>query len=171
MNQQEIGRFIAQLRREKTLTQEQLAELLGVSKRTVSRWENDRCMPDLSLLALLSEELGVTVSELLNGRRMNEQEMLQLRDSITALLELSEKEQKVKTRKLNMYMISGLLCIVAVLLDNQFGVLSVIFRENVDDFVAGGLTGLGIVLECCGLYNNNHSVTLRQRKKELFSSK
>ncbi len=171
MNQQEIGRFIAQLRREKKLTQEQLAELLGVSNRTVSRWENGRCMPDLSLLALLSEELGVTVSELLNGRRMNEQEMLQLRDSITALLELSEKEQKVKTRKLNMYMISGLLCIVAVLLDNQFGVLSVIFRENVDDFVAGGLTGLGIVLECCGLYNNNHSVTLRQRKKELFPSK
>ncbi len=171
MNQQEIGRFIAQLRREKKLTQEQLAELLGISNRTVSRWENGHCMPDLSLLELLSEELGVTVSELLNGRRMNEQEMLQLRDSITALLELSEKEQKVKTRKLNTYMISGLLCIVAVLLDNQFGVLSVIFRENVDDFVAGGLTGLGIVLECCGLYNNNHSVTLRQRKRELFSSK
>ncbi len=168
MNQQEIGRFISELRKEKKLTQEQLAENLGVNNRTVSRWENGHCMPDLSLLGILADELGVSVSELLNGRRMTAEDMTQLRDSINAVLELSEKEKQVKAKRINGYMIAGLVCLVIVLLDNQFGVLSLVFRDNIDDFVAGALTGLALVFECCGLYNNNHTVTLRERKKALL---
>ncbi len=169
MNQQEIGGFISELRREKKLTQEQLAERLGVNNRTVSRWENGHCMPDLSLLSLIAEELGVTVSELLNGRRMTEQDMVALRDSINAVLEISEKEKKVKTRRMNAFLVAGLACLVAVLLDNRFGILSLIFRENINSFVAGALTGLALVFECCGIYNNNHSTTLHQRKMQLLS--
>ncbi len=169
MDQAGIGKFIAELRKEKKLTQEQLAELLGVSNKTVSRWENGRCMPDLSLLSFIADELGVSVSELLNGRRMTQEDMLALRDSINAVLELSEKEKKVKTRRLNVYMITGMICIVMVLLNHQFGVLSFIFKENVDDFVAGALTSIGILSEIIGVYNNNHDITFYQRKKELFS--
>lgn len=169
MDQAGIGRFIAELRKEKKLTQEQFAEILGVNNRTVSRWENGHCMPDLSLLSTIADELGVSVSELLNGRRMTEGDMIALRDSINAVLELSEKEKKVKTRKLNVYMITGMLCIVIVLLDHQFGVLSFIFKENVDDFVAGALTSIGVLTELIGVYNNNHDTTFCQRKKALFS--
>ena len=68
MDQIKIGKFIAELRKEKKLTQEQLAEKLGVTQKSVSRWETGRNMPDLSILQVLSAELGITVSELLDGR-------------------------------------------------------------------------------------------------------
>lgn len=70
MDQGKIGQFIAGLRKERGMTQEALGELLGVSQRTVSRWETGRNMPDIGLLTPLSEALGVTVSELLEGRRL-----------------------------------------------------------------------------------------------------
>ena len=65
MAQEDVGMFLASLRKEKKLTQEQLAERLGVNSRSVSRWENGICMPDYALLPLLAKELDVSV--LLNG--------------------------------------------------------------------------------------------------------
>lgn len=69
MRQDSIGKFIAKLRKEKRLTQKELADHLGVNYRSVSRWENGYCMPDLSLLQDLAKELGITVQELLDGAR------------------------------------------------------------------------------------------------------
>ena len=68
MDQRNIGSFIAQKRREKNLTQEQLAELMGVSNKTVSKWERGKCMPDYAIVEPLCEALGTTVGELLAGR-------------------------------------------------------------------------------------------------------
>lgn len=62
-----IGKRIAALRREKGLTQDNLAELLGVSPQAVSKWENDLTCPDISLLPRLARELGISVDELLTG--------------------------------------------------------------------------------------------------------
>jgi len=70
MSQQEIGCFIAEKRRSKNLTQEQLAELLGVSNKTVSKWETGKSMPDYSVVELLCKELDITISELLAGKKM-----------------------------------------------------------------------------------------------------
>ena len=67
MNQEKIGKFIADLRKERNLLQKDLAEKLGVDNRTISRWETGRCMPDLSMFPILSKELGVTVNELMSG--------------------------------------------------------------------------------------------------------
>ena len=69
MNQENIGKFIVELRKEKKLTQEQLAENLGVNNRSVSRWENGTCMPDYALLPLLAQEFGISVAELVEGKR------------------------------------------------------------------------------------------------------
>ena len=60
-----LGAFIAQLRKEKGLTQKQLSEILGVSDKTVSHWEREESAPDISILPVLAETLGVTVDELL----------------------------------------------------------------------------------------------------------
>ena len=57
MDQVQIGKFISELRKEKGLTQEQLGERLGVTQKTVSRWENGRNMPDIAMLPILCEEL------------------------------------------------------------------------------------------------------------------
>ena len=69
MEQEKIGSFISELRKEKKLTQEQLGEKLGVSQKSVSRWETGRNMPDISLLKSLASELGITVSELIEGEK------------------------------------------------------------------------------------------------------
>ena len=65
MEQQSMGKRIMQLRKEKGYTQEQLAEMMGVSAQAVSKWENDVSCPDISILPQLAERLGVTTDELL----------------------------------------------------------------------------------------------------------
>ncbi|MGO5357994.1 helix-turn-helix domain-containing protein [Anaerofustis sp. LCP19S3_F7] len=80
------------LREEKNLTQEQLAEKLNVSNKSVSRWENGKTMPDLSLLVMICEEFDITISELLNGRRMNIDELKQLKDTVERLINYSMEE-------------------------------------------------------------------------------
>lgn len=72
MNQEKIGQFIATCRKQKKLTQAQLAEELGVTDRSVSNWENGKCMPDYSLLIPLSKELNISVNELISGEKLNE---------------------------------------------------------------------------------------------------
>ena len=69
MDQKKIGGFLKELRREKGVTQEQLAERLGVSSRTVSRWETGSNLPDLDLLMVLADYHGVELRELLDGER------------------------------------------------------------------------------------------------------
>ena len=70
-----LGAFIAQLRKEKALTQKQLSEILGVSDKTVSHWEREESAPDISILPSLADILGVTVDELLAGERKQIEEI------------------------------------------------------------------------------------------------
>lgn len=72
MNQEKIGLFIAKCRREKNMTQEDLAEILGVSNKSISRWENGKTMMDISLFEPLCNELDISIIELLNGERIND---------------------------------------------------------------------------------------------------
>ena len=67
MNQTAIGSYISKKRREKNLTQDQLAEKLGVSNKTISKWENGKCMPDYSIIEQVCRKLSVTLSELMDG--------------------------------------------------------------------------------------------------------
>lgn len=70
MNNKKIGSFISDLRKEQSLSQKELAEKLMVTDKAVSKWETGRGLPDVSLLQPLSDALGITVSELLNGERL-----------------------------------------------------------------------------------------------------
>ena len=74
MDQKQTGRFIAERRRELGLTQKELAEKLGITDRAVSKWENGRCMPDLSLLRPLSAILKVGINDLLSGEIISERD-------------------------------------------------------------------------------------------------
>lgn len=76
MNQQNTGTFIAKKRKEKNLTQEQLAEILQVSNKTISKWETGKCMPDYSIIESLCNELNITVPELLEGKELNPSETI-----------------------------------------------------------------------------------------------
>lgn len=96
MNQEYIGKFIASLRKEKHLTQEQLAECLGVNSRSISRWENGVSMPDYAILPLLAKELGVSVAELVEGKKTESRQFFvkeaSYMENYTILMETNRKE-------------------------------------------------------------------------------
>ena len=77
MDTKKIGKFISENRKRKGLTQEQLGNILGVSNKTISRWENGNYMPDLSLLIPLSETLDISLNELLNGKYITEDKIME----------------------------------------------------------------------------------------------
>lgn len=87
MDQIRTGKFIAALRREKGLTQEQLGEKLCVTNKTISRWENGNYMPNVEMLSLLSKEFGVSINELISGDRLLAEDFKKAADSnlVTAL--------------------------------------------------------------------------------------
>lgn len=70
MNQEKIGKLIAECRREKKLTQVELAKLLGVTDKSVSKWENGKCLPDVSLYKELCSILGITLNEFFAGEKI-----------------------------------------------------------------------------------------------------
>ena len=74
MNQEKIGKFIAKCRKDKHMTQQELAEKLGVSDRTVGNWENGRNMPDLSLFKPLCKEFNISLNDLMSGAIVEEKE-------------------------------------------------------------------------------------------------
>ena len=120
MDTKKIGAFLKQCRKEKNLTQEQLAEKFGVSARTVSRWETGINMPDLSILVQLAEYYDVEMRELLDGERsqtMNK-EMKETLDKV-AVYEEWVKQKALKAGNLafaSMFVISVLAIIIQMLL-------------------------------------------------------
>ena len=98
MDQKKIGAFIASLRRERGITQEALGEALGVSQRSVSRWETGKNMPDISLLSPLAEALGVSVTELLRGEKQSEETLSrqEASEAMRALIALAEDGRRLR---------------------------------------------------------------------------
>ena len=98
MKQQDIGRFIAEKRRARNLTQEQLAELLGVSNKTVSKWETGKSMPDYSIVELLCKELNITISELIAAKEKESESTPVYTEEQVALLLYKAQQMENKNR-------------------------------------------------------------------------
>ena len=82
MYQKKIGLFLKELRKEKELTQSQLAEQLNVSDRTVSRWETGPNLPDLSVLVELADFYDVDIREIIDGERKSENMNVEMKDTL-----------------------------------------------------------------------------------------
>lgn len=168
MKQDKIGALIAQLRKEKKMTQEQLAELLDVSNRSVSRWETAATMPDLPMFYRISEVLDVSLTELLNGERISEEEAGGRKERIDLVIRLSEEEKMRKVKKLNRYFFLGLVCMTAGYLHERYGILSFIHPENLREFLAGVLLLLGLVFEFAGFYVNGSARPMTIQEAEAY---
>ena len=92
MNQQKIGEFLRQLRKEKGLTQEQLAEHFYISSRTVSRWETGRNMPDIDLLIELSDFYNVDIRDVIDGERKSERMNSKTKETLKEVAKYATKE-------------------------------------------------------------------------------
>ncbi len=100
MDQIKIGSFLKELRKEKNLTQESLAEQLGISNRTVSRWETGSNMPDISMLVELAEFYDVSIPEIINGERKSENMNQETKETAEKMAEYSKKETKRGKQKI-----------------------------------------------------------------------
>ncbi len=93
MNQEKIGKFIAKCRKEKKMTQSDLAEKMGVTDKSIGNWENGRNMPDLSLFKPLCDELDITINELLSGEKLEKEEYQEkLEENIINTIDYSTKK-------------------------------------------------------------------------------
>ena len=99
MDQIKIGGFLKDLRKEKGITQEQLAEKLGVSGRTISRWETGNNMPDISLLVEIAEFFDVSIPEIIKGERKSEDMKEETKEVAETMSDYAraEKEQLLKS--------------------------------------------------------------------------
>ena len=96
MNQERIGKFISKVRKEKKITQKQLAEKLGITDRAISKWENGKSMPDLALLKPLCDILNITINELLSGEYVDKSEKEErLESNIVNAINYSKKKQNI----------------------------------------------------------------------------
>lgn len=110
MNQTEIGKFIARCRKEKKLTQAQLAEKLNITDRAVSKWETGKSMPDSSIMLELCAILGITVNELLSGEEISMESYEKRADE--NLVALKRKEEKSgKRNRIIALLFSGMLLV------------------------------------------------------------
>lgn len=115
MNQVKIGKFIAEMRKEQNLTQKQLADKLGISDRTISKWECGKGMPDVGLMIPLCEEIKINVNELLSGERLSENHYSKRAEE--NMMRLIEENGNKKKREMMYTLTYGLaIVMVAVLL-------------------------------------------------------
>ena len=99
MNQEKIGKFIAECRRQRKMTQSELGEKLGVTEKSISNWENGRNMPDLSLFKPLCEELNISLNDLMSGEKVKEKEYREkLEENIINTIDYSNK--KIESRNI-----------------------------------------------------------------------
>ena len=157
MNQVKTGKFIAALRKEKGLTQEQLGDRLCVTNKTISRWENGNYMPNIEMLSLLSKEFNVSINEIIAGERLEAEEFKKAADDnlVTALADstftLKEKITFFKKKWLREHIAMIVLCIVAWI--GIMVLLKLKTRGNNVFLILGAVGGLLAVLFYVVLYN------------------
>ena len=163
MTQENIGKFIAEKRRENNMTQEQFAEKLGVSNRSISRWENGKTMPDYSLFPMICETLKVNISELLEGNFSENNDAL--KDKMHLIEELLDYEKQKKQRMINRCLLIWSICLVLKMLHNQFGILDFVSNANL---LVDLLLGLRILCICVILYYNNQKQKYTENELRVF---
>lgn len=155
-----IGCFLRELRKEKNLTQEQLADVFNVSARTVSRWETGSNMPDISILVEIADYYQLDVREILNGERSNE--IPADGSAIKDIAEYADKEKEKLATKTRLYAIAGIIGIITYLCLRAFG--------NPDNIIINLIASVALIAVYAALassliYTSNRLQTLQRKLK------
>ncbi len=145
MNQLAIGQFIAHKRKEKNLTQEQLADKLQVSNKTISKWETGKCMPDYSIIESLCKELEISISELMDGESADNNSV-RLYDE-TQIMDLLRRTQELESQRKTIY---GMLLFVMGIA--MLAVSKTIGGSAFKDLISGIFLGLPIGEMLVGIF-------------------
>ena len=171
MNQQKMGEFLKRLRKEKGLTQEQLAECFYINPRTVSRWETGRNMPDIDILIELADFYDVDIREIIEGERKVENMDSKTKETLKKVAEYADAEKrKLKSKMLNMSIGTFIFLFMCCLSETGiFNFLPIEPNKQINDFLRGfslvlamAILGLNI-LHLCGFLDK-----VRECKFKIF---
>ena len=162
MDVKKIGLFLKELRKEKHITQEELAEKLGVSNRTVSRWETGSNMPDFDVLIELSDFYGVEIKEILEGEK-KEKECSNSKEELLLIADYNNQQKKKLTVMIKILFLIGLISMVVYL-----------FIHNINELelVSQFLLGITFSVLLIGLlFTTKYMIKIRELKLRLLNRK
>ncbi|MBR3344903.1 MAG: helix-turn-helix transcriptional regulator [Solobacterium sp.] len=165
MDLMKIGTFLQELRKEKGLTQEQLAEQLGVARRTVSRWETGANMPDLDILVELSDLYAVDLREILNGEREREHMNEELKETVLQVADYSSEEKARLMQRMHWLFIAGLIGFTAFLVTVLLGLDTTAPYEFIGSCGLGMAYGMIIVGV---IFTSRYAAKIRETKLRIL---
>ena len=160
-----VGAFLQTLRKEKGLTQEQLAEQVGVARRTVSRWETGSNMPDLDILLELADFYSVDLREILDGERKSEQMNEELKETVLQVADYSNEEKARLLKRMHWMFIAGLIGFIVFLVITLLGLDTVSPYEGIGSFglgIAFGMIVIGVI------FTSRYAARIREFKMRLL---
>ena len=160
-----VGAFLQTLRKEKGLTQEQLAEQVGVARRTVSRWETGSNMPDLDILLELADFYSVDLREILDGERKSEQMNEELKETVLQVADYSNEEKARLLKRMHWMFIAGLIGFIVFLVITLLGLDTVSPYEGTGSFglgIAFGMIVIGVI------FTSRYASRIREFKMRLL---
>ena len=160
MDVKKIGLFLKELRKGKKITQEELAEKLGVSNRTVSRWETGSNMPDFDVLIELSDFYGVEIKEILEGEK-KEKECSNSKEELLLIADYNNQQKKKLTVMIKILFLIGLISMVVHLFIHNINEL-----ELVSQFLLGIIFS---VLLIGLLFTTKYMIKIRELKLRLLN--
>lgn len=165
MDQKKIGGFLRELRKERGLTQEQLSEILGVTNRSISRWENGVNMPDFDLVIEITKYFDVKIEEFLDGERKMGQMDKREEENLLRTADYCNEEKEVFSKRLHwMFLAAVLAFLVYVYLEVQ-GLSDTGVYEDVASFALGLVFGMLLVGT---LYTSRYIKRIQNLKKRLL---
>ena len=168
MDQKKIGQFIKELRKEKQLTQEQLAEILGVTNRSISRWENGVNMPDFDLVIELANYFDVSIEELLDGERKTDMIDKKSEEVLLKVADYNNSDKMVFSKRMHWAFLAAIAAFAVYAVIETQGLAATGVYENIADFCLGLVFG---VLLCGALYTSRYMARIRAFKRRVLHRK
>lgn len=166
MDLKKIGQFLKYLRKEKGITQEQFAEILGVSGRTVSRWETGSNMPDLDVLIQIADYYEVEIKEVLDGERKSEKMNREMEDTVLKVADYSNHEKQRLTKRMSLLFCCGVIAFTVYLVMEYMGIADV---KGIQEDVASGALGFAYGIMLVGvLYTSGYLMKFKAFKRRLL---
>lgn len=145
MDQKKMGRFLRELRKEKQLTQEQLAEILGVTNRSISRWENGVNMPDFDFVIEIADYYNVSIEEILDGERKREMIDRQTEQTLLKVADYENQDKMKFSRRMCRLFLAAIFAFVVYAVIDMQGLASEGIYEKIASAALGFVFGVLLV--------------------------
>lgn len=165
MDQKKIGMFLKELRKEKGLTQEQFAEILGVTNRSVSRWENGVNMPDFDLVIEIANYFDVSIEEFLDGERKTDMIDKQTEETLLKVADYNNGEKIVFSKRLHLLFLLAIAAFIIYMVLDIMGLSSTGTYEDIASCSLGFVFGMVLM---GALYTSRYMGKIQAFKKRLL---